>query len=46
MRFAILCDSDFEYKEGKREGMLNKLARKLNKSRVDLEILFAELQTY
>ena len=45
-RFTILCDSDFEYKEGKREGMLNKLARKLKKSRAELESLFAELQTY
>ncbi len=45
-RFSNLCDMDFEFKEGKREGMLEKLSLKLNKSRKELELLFAELQTY
>jgi hypothetical protein len=45
-RFANLSDSDFEYKDGKRESMLDKLSTKLKKSRAELESLFAELQTY
>lgn len=45
-RFSVLSDSDFEFKEGDRESMLKKLAIKLKKTRAELEILFAELQTY
>lgn len=45
-RFLVLSDPDFEFKEGEREGMLNKLSAKLKKTRQELEMLFAELQTY
>ncbi len=45
-RFSILNDSDFEFKEGQRENMLMDLAIKLKKTRAELELLFAELQTY
>lgn len=45
-RFVNLKDKDFEYKEGQRESMLDKLSRKLKKTRQELEIIFAELQTY
>lgn len=45
-RFSILCDADFEYKEGRREDMLNRLSQKLEKNRGELTLLFAELQTY
>lgn len=45
-RFAILSDFDFEYKDGKRESMLDRLSTKLKKSRAELDSLFAELQTY
>ena len=44
--FPILADSDFEFKEGKREGMLDKLSSKLKKTRAELEIFLAELQNY
>lgn len=46
LRFSALSDSDFEFREGEREQMLKKLAAKLKKTRDELEILFAELQTY
>lgn len=45
-RFSNLCDMDFEFKEGEREGMLEKLSLKLNKSREELKLLFNELQAY
>lgn len=45
-RYSILIDSDFEFVEGQKEGMLEKLSLKLNKSREELKLLFAELQTY
>ena len=45
-RFAILCDEDFVFEDGNRENMLKKLEAKLNKSRTELEFLFAELQQY
>ncbi|MEQ8240276.1 MAG: hypothetical protein RIA69_13740 [Cyclobacteriaceae bacterium] len=43
-RFDDLTDADFEFKEGHRETMLDKLALKLSKTRSELEVLFAELQ--
>jgi|AntAceMinimDraft_12_1070368.scaffolds.fasta_scaffold09414_3 hypothetical protein len=43
-RFEELNDADFEFKEGTKESMLDKLASKLEKSRSELDILFAELQ--
>ncbi|TRX46399.1 hypothetical protein FNH22_30880 [Fulvivirga sp. M361] len=45
-RFSNLCDMDFEFKEGKRESMLDRLSLKLRISRKELKLLFAELQTY
>ncbi|WP_221420366.1 hypothetical protein [Fulvivirga sp. M361] len=45
-RFAILCDQDFEFDEGKEEIMMNRLSSKLKKTRAELQFLFAELQTY
>lgn len=45
-RFANLRDEDFEFQEGKREDMLDLLSKKLEKTRDELKLLFAELQTY
>ncbi|UII21180.1 hypothetical protein [Fulvivirga ligni] len=45
-RFSNLCDEDFEFDESQKESMLNHLALKLNKTRLELQKLFAELQTY
>lgn len=45
-RFDQLNDSDFEFKEGQKETMLEHLASKLKKTREQLEQLFAELQRY
>lgn len=45
-RFTILLDGDFEYAEGQKEKMMDRLSVKLNKTRQELELLFAELQTY
>jgi hypothetical protein len=45
-RFPVLSDEDFLFELENRESMLIKLERKLNKSRLELELLFAELQTY
>ncbi|GAA0877997.1 hypothetical protein GCM10009119_09650 [Algoriphagus jejuensis] len=45
-RFSVLSDADFEFQEGQREGMLEKLSQKLKKTSEELHLLFAELQTY
>jgi hypothetical protein len=45
-RFPILCDEDFIFEKDGRENMLARLEAKLNKSRIELESLFAELQLY
>jgi hypothetical protein len=45
-RFSILTDEDFEFEEGKREPMMEKLSEKLKKTRNQLRLLFEELQTY
>lgn len=45
-RFSILLDLDFEYSEGQREKMMENLSIKLEKTRPELEVIFAELQTY
>ncbi|WP_026945689.1 hypothetical protein [Algoriphagus marincola] len=45
-RFSNLLDIDFEYQEGDRERMMERLSLKLKKSRGELDSLFAELQTY
>ncbi len=45
-RFAILCDEDFEFNEGEKENMLDRLSAKLKKSKAEFDMLLAELQTY
>lgn len=45
-RFSNLLDLDFEYQDGERERMMERLSLKLEKSRDELESIFAELQTY
>ncbi|WP_192350588.1 general stress protein CsbD [Algoriphagus sp. Y33] len=45
-RYSILNDADFEFQEGQREGMLERLSQKLKKTKDELQLLFAELQTY
>jgi hypothetical protein len=45
-RFSILLDLDFEYQEGQREKMMENLSLKLQKTRPELDLIFAELQTY
>ncbi len=45
-RFSNLLDIDFEYQEGEREPMMERLSLKLEKTRDELDLLFAELQTY
>ena len=44
--FSVLSDTDFVIVKGDREGMLDKLAAKLKKTRPELESIFAELQKY
>ncbi len=45
-RFPTLNDQDFDFEEGGKETMLERLAAKLEKTKLELEILFAELQRY
>ncbi len=45
-RYPFLNDADFEFKEGKKESMLDLLAKKIKKTRAELEQLFAEMQQY
>jgi hypothetical protein len=45
-RFPVLDDEDFTFEEGNKETMLKRLEAKLNKSKAELESLFAELQLY
>ncbi|MEO9871983.1 hypothetical protein [Ekhidna sp.] len=45
-RFSILSDEDFEFQEGQKEHMLDKLSLKLDKTRAELNLLLAKLQTY
>ena len=45
-RFPDLNDEDFVYEKDDRETMLTRLQTKLNKTRNELESLFAELQLY
>lgn len=46
MRFPSLNDKDFDFKDGKREVMLDKLCVKLKITRSELHLIFKELQTY
>lgn len=43
-RFPNLTDSDFETRREDNEEMLDRLAAKIQKTRVELEFLLAELQ--
>ena len=43
-RFSNLRDEDFKFDDGQKEEMLNRLSIKLEKSRAELNLLFAELQ--
>jgi hypothetical protein len=45
-RFPVLNDEDLTYEEGNKESMLKRLEAKLDKTREELESLFAELQLY
>ncbi|MEP2771991.1 MAG: hypothetical protein ABJH05_07565 [Fulvivirga sp.] len=45
-RFPMLKDQDFEYKEGQKESMLSHLAKTINKTKAELELLFAEMQRF
>lgn len=45
-RFPFLTDDDFAFEEGKKETMLDRLSDRLKKSRMELELLFEELQKY
>tara|TARA_R110002020_G_scaffold386331_1_gene597092 strand:+ start:391 stop:576 length:186 start_codon:yes stop_codon:yes gene_type:complete len=45
-RFENLLDIDFEYVDGQKEKMMERLSLKLKKSREELDLLFDELQTY
>lgn len=42
--FNSLSDEDFQYEEGKREEMLERLRVKLGKSQTELEHIFAQIQ--
>jgi hypothetical protein len=45
-RYPFLNDEDFLFEEGNKETMLKRLEAKLNKTKAELESLFAELQLY
>ncbi len=45
-RFASLTDADFEFEGDNRDAMLDRVADKIKKTRSELEMLFAEIQTY
>ncbi len=45
-RFPVLQDEDFFFEKDGRENMLKQLEAKLNKTRIELDSLFAELQLY
>ena len=45
-RFPDLSDNDFEITDGDKEGTLDRLAAKIKKTRVELELLLAELQKH
>lgn len=46
VRFPSLTEEDFNFGQEDRERMLAQLGAKLNKTKVELELLFAELQLY
>ncbi|PRY85498.1 general stress protein CsbD [Mongoliibacter ruber] len=44
--FPELVDQDFDYQEGTRESMLDRLSAKLVKTRPELEAILADLQLF
>ncbi|TRX48589.1 general stress protein CsbD [Fulvivirga sp. M361] len=44
--FPVINDEDFALEDKDRETMLDKLAAKLDKTRAQLELVFADLQRY
>jgi hypothetical protein len=42
--FPILSDEDFDFEDGKKETMLERLQEKLGKSKPELEMILAEIQ--
>lgn len=45
-RYPNISDDDFLLEDKDREGMLSKLATKLNKTLPELELIFADLQRF
>ncbi len=43
--FPILSDEDFVFEDGNKESMFKKLQEKLGKSKPELEMNFAEIQS-
>ena len=43
-RFPFLSDDDFMFEEGKRDTMLERLQEKLGKTKLELDLIFAEIQ--
>ncbi len=43
--FPILSDEDFVFEEGNKESMFKKLQEKLGKSKHELEMILAEIQS-
>jgi len=43
-KFANLTDEDFWFEEGKKEYMLERLCAKLQMTKSELELVFAEIQ--
>lgn len=43
--FPILSDEDFVFEDGNKESMFKKLQEKLGKSKHELEMIFAEIQS-
>lgn len=44
--FPVLKDDDLIFRNGDKEEMLKRLESKLNKTRSELELIFAELQYF
>jgi hypothetical protein len=42
--FSSLTDEDFVFEEGKKEFMLERLCVKLGKTKMELQLIFAEIQ--
>jgi hypothetical protein len=43
-KFPVLSDDDLKFEEDNKESMFRKLEMKLDKTRRELELIFAELQ--